>query len=81
MFTVVLKDAYCTGCPDWRGKSFSGIGMSRSLQKAVKKAFQSLEAHLRSDVEMASQIPVYSEYSIMRGTILIKQGNYFSDLV
>jgi hypothetical protein len=55
--------------------------MSRSVQKAVKKAFQSLEAHLRSDVEMASQIPVYSEYSIMRGTILIKQGNYFSDLV
>ena len=81
MYTVTLIESCCTGFPEWKGKTFRGVGMSRSVSKAAKKAYAALVANFNTDPDMAAETPVYNEYSIVKGTKAIKSGHSFSDLI
>ncbi len=69
MFRVEIVEGQGTGAPEFKYRTISGVGFSKSVKTAIRQAKRMIDA--RSEVGDMSFVPVLRQMSIYRGMKLI----------
>ena len=71
MFTVEVFQAHGTGAPYHKFVTYSGVGISRSVGKAIKQAME----ELNKDYTKKSELPECADMCIVCNGYTIKKNN------